>query len=236
MLTIETANSSSARPFRRLARIATAAALVATASLVASCGTTRPDRQTTNSIPDDYRTRHPITLAEAEHNLDVPIGAGEHALTPSTRDLIKGFGQDYASLSRSTLTIAVPRNAANSAAAANVRAQVRRVLTTQGIPASRIVMTSYESPVADASAPIKLSFVAVTAMTDECGQWPSDLVMGSTVVDNKNYENFGCASQQNLAAQIANPGDLVGPRGMTPIDAANRSSVISVYREASSSE
>ena len=52
---------------------------------------------------------------------------------------------------------------------------------------------------------------------------------------NKNYENFGCASQQNLAAQIANPSDLVGPRGMSPIDAANRATVIQTYRDGDTS-
>ncbi|MBU2487688.1 MAG: pilus assembly protein CpaD, partial [Alphaproteobacteria bacterium] len=31
-------------------------------------------------------------------------------------------------------------------------------------------------------------------------------------------------------AQIANPGDLIAPRGMTPIDAERRSTVIEAYR------
>lgn len=230
MLTMETANPSFL-PAGRLVRIAGTAMLIAAASLLASCGTARPDRQTTSSIPDDYRTRHPITLAEVEHNLDVPIGSGEHGFTHATRDLIRGFAQDYAALSKGTVRIAVPMNAANSGAANGVRSKVRKVLVDAGIPASRIVMTNYDPQSPEASSPIKLSFIAVTAITDECGQWPSDLVMGRTAVENKNWENFGCATQQNLAAQIANPSDLVGPRGMTPIDATNRAAVISVYRE-----
>ena len=77
--------------------------------------------------------------------------------------------------------------------------------------------------------PIRLSFVAVTAITGDCGQWPTDL-FGPSIRDNTNWENFGCATQQNLAAQIANPADLVGPRGMTPIDAQRRAEVIRMYR------
>jgi pilus assembly protein CpaD len=207
------------------------AAMVAVAALLSACGTARPDRQTTSSIPDDYRTRHPITIAEVEHNLDVPIGSNEHGLTPATRDLIKGFAQDYAALSKSTVRIAIPMNAPNSAAANGVRNQVRKTLMDAGVPSIRIVQTNYNSPSADASAPVRLSFIAVTAITDECGQWPTD-VIGKTVTENKNYENFGCASQQNLAAQIANPTDLVGPRGTTPIDAVNRATVIDTYRDA----
>jgi pilus assembly protein CpaD len=204
--------------------------MVAAASLLSACGTVHPDRQTTSSIPDDYRTRHPITVAEVEHSLDVPIGTDEHGLTPATRDLIKGFAQDYLAMSKSTIRIAIPMNTANAAAASAARNQIRKALTDEKIPSTRIVLTSYNSPASDVSAPVRLTFIAVTAITDQCGQWPSDLI-GPTVAQNKNYENFGCASQQNLAAQIANPSDLVGPRGMSPIDAANRATVIQTYRD-----
>ena len=216
---------------REMAKILGVAAVVAAAALLSACGTAHPDRQTTNSIPDDYRTRHPISIAEVEHNLDVPVGSNEHGLTPATRDLIRGFAQDYTALSKSTVRIAIPMNAPNSAAANGVRNQVRRTLTDAGVPSNRIIQTNYDSASADASAPVRLSFIAVTAITNECGQWPSD-VIGKTVAENKNYENFGCASQQNLAAQIANPSDLVGPRGTTPIDAVNRATVIDTYRDA----
>ena len=213
----------------RLLKLASAAALIAVAASLASCAG-RPDRQTTNSIPDDYRTRHPITLAEVQHNLDVPIGSGERRLNTGTRDLIRGFVQDYAALSSGTMQVATPTISANSGTAHALKAQVRKVLIDAGVKSSRIVMTAYDPADANASAPIKLSFVAVTAITGDCGQWPTDL-FGPSISDNTNWENFGCASQQNLAAQIANPNDLVGSRGMTPIDAQRRAEVIRVYRE-----
>ena len=46
---------------------------------------------------------------------------------------------------------------------------------------------------------------------------------------NLNYANFGCAQQRNLAAQIANPADLIGPRTMTPSDPERRAVVIGRY-------
>ena len=48
--------------------------------------------------------------------------------------------------------------------------------------------------------------------------------------ENKNYFNFGCASQQNLAAQIADPRDLLSPRGVDSIDAGRRTTVLDNYR------
>jgi pilus assembly protein CpaD len=65
-------------------------------------------------------------------------------------------------------------------------------------------------------------------MTSQCGQWPKDLIND---FGNQNYYNFGCATQNNLAAQIANPEDLVAPRGVTPIDATRRNAAIKEYRE-----
>ena len=213
----------------RLLRLATAATVLSVAAALASCAA-RPDRVTTSSVPDDYRIRHPITLAEVQHSLDVPIGSGERKLTTPLRDLVRGFAQDYAALSASTIAIAVPATSANAGAAHAVKSEVRRVLIDAGVKPNRIVLTTYDPSEASASAPIRLSFVAVTAITGDCGQWPSDL-FGPSIVDNTNWENFGCASQQNLAAQIANPADLVGPRGMTPIDAPRRAEVISIYRK-----
>ena len=97
-----------------------------------------------------------------------------------------------------------------------------------GVAPGKIMETRYAaSPNGDAS-PIRLSYVAVTAMTGQCGQWPEDL--SDNTFANKNWYNFGCASQSNLAAQIANPVDLVGPRGMSPIDAERRAVVIDTYR------
>ena len=93
----------------RLLRLALVASVVAAGALLTSCAA-RPDRVTTGSVPgsNDYRTAHPITLAEVQHSLDVPIGSGERNLSTPLRDLIRGFAQDYMALSASTVSVAVP--------------------------------------------------------------------------------------------------------------------------------
>ncbi|MEM1317919.1 MAG: CpaD family pilus assembly lipoprotein, partial [Pseudomonadota bacterium] len=74
-----------------------------------------------------------------------------------------------------------------------------------------------------------VSYHTVQASVERCGKWPEDLA-GSNL-DNRNWHNFGCANQNNMAAQIANPSDLVAPRGMTQADAERRNNVIEDYRE-----
>jgi pilus assembly protein CpaD len=212
-----------------LHRLVLAAVILGTASVLAGCGNMNKDRMSTSAIPDDYRTRHPIMLSEVEHTLDVPIASGDRKLTGGLRDSIGGFANEYLSSSSGTIQIMMPQGSANSGAASVMRKQIRDVLTTRGVKANRIIETTYQAQASGDAAPVRLSYVAMTAMTNPCGEWPEDLTNNTSA--NKNYENFGCATQSNLAAQIANPMDLVTPRAMAPIDATRRSTVIGLYRE-----
>lgn len=207
-----------------------ALAIIAMSAAVSSCAGPR-DNMTTSAISDDYRQRHPITLTEAEHHVDIPVSAGDRRMTSGLRDTVRGFSQNYRSQSTGTVEILTPRGSPNTAAASAVRRQIRSELVANGIPSSRIVENYYVADGPGDAAPIRLRFVATTAVTNACGQWPADLA--DNAFDNQNYYNFGCASQNNLAAQVANPTDLIAPRAMTPIDADQRSKVINAYRNGS---
>ena len=219
-------------PARHMRRLAMVMTVTAVSALLQGCGTR--DGMTTGSIPDDYRTRHPITLTEVEHTLDVPIASGDRHLTTGMRDSIKGFINEYKTSSSGVIQIQAPDGSMNAGAAAAARHEIRRMLTQSGVPSTKIIDSSYRAaPVGDA-APIRLSYVATKAVTNPCGQWPADVA--NNTFENKNHYNFGCATQNNLAAQIANPMDLITPRAMTPIDATQRGQVISDYRGISSGD
>jgi pilus assembly protein CpaD len=49
--------------------------------------------------------------------------------------------------------------------------------------------------------------------------------------ENKDYYNFGCATQRNMAAMIDNPADLVQPRPETPAYTERRSEGFDKYRK-----
>ncbi len=83
----------------------------------------------------------------------------------------------------------------------------------------------------DTAPPIRVSYPVVKASTTPCGRWPEDML---ETTDNKHYANFGCSFQNNLAAQVANPNDFLGPRKQGEIDAENRMGVIDKYRGAES--
>lgn len=213
---------------KRLARkVAFVAVLTVSAVTLTACGANQ-DRLSTGSLPDDYRTRHPIVIAEAEHTIDIPVARGDIRLQQGTRDVIGGFVAEYANSSSGAIQILLPSGSSNAHAAHAVRREIRGLFVAAGVPASRLFETSYQAGSHGDAAPIRLSYHAITAKTAPCGNWPTDLVTNTS--QNRNYENFGCASQSNLAAQIANPADLIAPRKMSPIDATRRSQVIKDYR------
>nr|WP_075291099.1 CpaD family pilus assembly protein [Pararhizobium arenae] len=209
----------------RSLRLLALGVLLAAGTSLAGCAR---DNTTTGSLPDDYRTRHPIVIAESEHAIDVPIASGDRHLTISAREVIRGFAQSYKGTSTGVVEIMLPSGSANAAAADSMRREIRAALVQAGVPAKRLLETHYQAGGPNDAAPVRLRYTAITAQTGPCGQWPSDLAVNT--IQNKNYENFGCASQANLAAQIANPMDLLGPREMSPIDAVQRGEVLNDYR------
>ena len=52
----------------------------------------------------------------------------------------------------------------------------------------------------------------------------------STNLSNQSSANLGCAITANMAAQIANPRDILGPQPMTPADSGRAAVVFNAYR------
>jgi pilus assembly protein CpaD len=208
-------------------RAASVLAILATA-LLAGCA--KRDSITVGSIPDDYRTNHPIVIAEKEEVLDLPVSASDRGMTKQQRETLEGFLSGYDRSAAPVLKIMTPIGAANEAAASYAANDFARVAKRAGIPASRMMITSYNAGSPEVSAPIRVSFTAMKAQTGKCGRWPEDILKENA--NNKHYANFGCSYQNNLAAQIANPADLLGPRKETTIDAERRGNVIDGYRNA----
>ncbi len=216
-----------ANPDRRLLRAAAAPVLV-TVSLLSGCAGWPGHSVTVGAVPDDYRTNHPIIVAEKERTVDLAVASGDRKLTTSMREVVRGAAQNYRSSSSGAIRIMIPVGSVNAGAASVLSTQVADVLRKEGVPGDRILSSPYQVNSPEDAAPIRIAFMAITASTGECGRWPEDLLADTS--ENKHWANFGCATQNNLAAQIANPGDLIAPRGMTAIDAERRSTVIEDYR------
>ncbi len=203
--------------------------LLGAVSSLAACA--NRDSITVGAVPDDYRTNHPIIIAEKEFKLDLAVGSGDRGVTKAQKATFEGFLANYDRSAKPVLNIMRPVGSKNELAADHAANDLVSLAHRNGVDSGRVVMTAYQAGSPEASAPIRVTYVNVAAQTDKCGRWPEDLTETS---ENKHYANFGCAYQNNLAAQIVNPNDLLGPRKPSEIDAENRSTVIDVYRAPAS--
>ena len=215
----------------------TTARLLGTALLtlsVAGCAKPNYDDRTTGSVPRDFRERHPIVSTDETMVLDVPVGQGDHRLPEGTRETVLGFLAKYRVESEGVIQISRPVGAANAGTAANAAGEIAELFDLAGVPHGKIVRSTYKVQ-GDAIAPVRLAYTAVRSTVANCGEWPEDVLAKATTHDNRNYHNFGCATQNNLAAQIANPTDLLHPREASPVDAGRRNQIINDYREQGNS-
>jgi len=206
--------------------------LATTLPLVAVAGCAKKHSEnhfTVGSVKSDYKSRHPIVLSEQEQTLDVPITSSMRDLPVASKSSIRGFVSGFKSSASGHMTILLPTGSPNESAARTISKKMVEVVSNAGVPSQRISMVTYYAGDHGSAAPIRLSYAAVNASVTGCGKWTADLTENK---ENKNYHNFGCATQSNLASMISNPADLIGPRGMSSIDAARRAKVIEDYRTA----
>lgn len=112
-------------------------------------------------------------------------------------------------------------------AAGAMAGQIRDRLMVLGAPAARVRVVGFD-PVGPQDNTIRVGFVRHVAEPIKCGQRWGNL---AATRNNDAYDNFGCAVAANLAAQVADPEDLVRPRDMTPPDAGRRDTVFGKYRK-----
>lgn len=218
----------SPRPtFDRLGTRMSIPVVIIAAALLGGCA--NRDSVTVGAIPDDYRTNHPIMISQQDKTLDIPVGASDRGITRGQSQSLLGFLEGYDRAAASVLTISVPSGSANEIAAQSAARGFAKIASSNGIRRDRIAFISYDAGGGEIAAPVRVTYSAMRAHTDKCGRWSADI--GETT-ENKHYTNFGCSYQNNLAAQIANPTDLLGPRQQTPVDATRRGVVIDGYRKA----
>lgn len=203
-------------------------ALTLLPGMVAGCASTAatsPDLAIANYDP---RVRHPIMISEEPDVLDIPVGMNGPAVSAEIETAIADWVGDYERHGTGDITIQVPTASANEVAAAKTGQAAHYALVRAGVPYSRIQIAPYYVGDHAKAATLRLSFLRVKAVTPKCGLWPEKAPNDTA---NRQYYNFGCASQQNLAAMVANPADLVRPRSMDPPSTSRRVGVMKKFSD-----
>ncbi len=182
--------------------------------------------------PNDYRKRHPIALRESPQTVEVFVGSNRSSLTGSQRADVLAFAKAWNSESTGGIVIDVPANSPNSLASSQASREIRSILRSAGVPERVVAMRGYEPESPYKLSVLRMSYSKITAEAGPCGLWPQDLGPTSDPIYNENrpFWNLGCSNQRNLAAMVANPADLVQPRGEGPVWASRRATVLERYR------
>jgi pilus assembly protein CpaD len=201
------------------------------AAWLAGCNTTIK-REIAESIPTDYRQRHPITLVEGRKALEIFVGSGRGGLTPTQRAEVLAFAQTWRREGTAGLVIDRPAGGPNERAANDTLKEVLSILAHAGIPNHGVGIKPYPAGPNPVAA-LRLSFPQVAADAGPCGLWPEDLGPSYETqhFENRPYYNLGCAHQRNLAAMVADPADLVQPRAETAVYRAKRSHGMETWRK-----
>ena len=225
-------NAHPSRDTGRSSQVRPLFAGIALSALLSACGA---DRVVTNAgrDPSDYRDRHPIVITDKNRTLDIFVGANSGPLDPRQRQDLRAFVQDFQRHGKGIMTAYVPVGSTDPIGDARGIEAVRAALGGKSghIPLS-IQTYMVEDPLL--AAPIRLSFAELgAAVPHTCGRWPRDLSGSGTRegIENEQYWNFGCAYQQNIAAQAADPIDLVRPHVEDRIDVIKRSNEIAKLRQ-----
>ncbi|MGQ0674168.1 MAG: CpaD family pilus assembly protein [Hyphomicrobium sp.] len=177
----------------------------------------------------DPTERHPILVSQQPQTMTIRVVRGSGGLSAPQRGELVGFAnRSRASDAGNTkLVIAVPSGASNEVAAMNAVHEIRQILSDTGIPETAIAIEAY-SQAGDPQPPIRVSYLRYIAEGPHCGQWTTNLAHEP---QNLPHPNLGCATQKNLAAMVANPADLLGPRSETSRSGERRDTVWEKYTQ-----
>ena len=168
----------------------------------------------------DGAVNHPILVAPHFSTIKLNFSAPEAGLLPDDAAKFETFVADYLARGSGSISVSAPQGADSAAALGYFGTR----LVNMGVPRSRIMVGTREG----SDSRVEIGFIAYSARTDPCGNWSEDL---SKTYDNSTAKNFGCAVQQNIAAQVADPRDIVEMRPTDPADAARRATVLQKYEK-----
>jgi pilus assembly protein CpaD len=197
------------------------AALAGTALALGACAT-HPDGDKAAASEPLLPTEQFKLEASASPD-EIRLDPHPTGLSPAQIGALTALADRWQEAGGGELTIQVPQG---TPAADRAAGEARLVLLNAGAPSQLVRQASYQ-PAAGQPAALIVGFAAHQPVIPRCGEsWDNVTATGQ----NKPMQNFGCAVTADMAAQIANPGDIAGPRASDPPDAGRQTTVIETYR------
>lgn len=166
----------------------------------------------------DPTVDHPIQVAKDKLAISIPVRRHDEKLSPHKLNEVRTFLHYYREGGVGDVKVTLPSNSPHQYAVRKVLKDIQTQLETLSIGPESVAVKRYAAG-GDRYPVIHMSYKRYVAHGPECGHWNKNL---NETENNRNSPDWGCARQRNLAAMVANPRDLQGPRGWSPRDARRR--------------
>ncbi|WP_031554285.1 CpaD family pilus assembly protein [Parvularcula oceani] len=173
--------------------------------LLALAGTTLSACASLMNTPEEaysVEQRHPITVDQQVMTLVVPVDPQANGLSRTALAQIDRFVDAYRAKGYGPMTVTAPSGGAGDRDGQQTAADVRAALDAFGVSFEEMRGATVRRGGGDE---VILSFSRYVASGPECGAYGGNL---PARLAGRSSTNFGCATQANLAAMIADPRDL----------------------------
>lgn len=166
-------------------------------------------------------------IAVTSHPEQIALGLHTGGMSANQQAALAQFVSRWRDDGGGTVSVRAPADAADPATAQRMQAQASGYLAKLGVPPVKLQVSGYTAHRAP-GAPLLISYERFSAQGPNCSGGWADLAAND---HNSTFSHFGCAVTANIAAQVANPRDLIAPSVTTAADNSRRAIVLDKYRK-----
>lgn len=212
------------RSSRRLAALALGLGLPAI--LAAGCQSTLPP-QDAATFDGTLLDRQAIQVEAATEMMEVTVDPQFSTLRAGDRRRIEGFVSAYRDRGHGRLVMILPENFPEEGLAVEMLKEAREIAWRRGVAYEEMDEQTYDAR--GTRAPLVLAFDVYEAVAPDCKSIGAyDL---GDISSNNEQAWLGCSVRNNMAAMIADPGDLLGQRTLGPRDNRRVGIIMEAYRQ-----
>lgn len=197
--------------------------LVFAAAALSACAST-PWSPPEPTRAEAARTPTELWTAEVKPQAaEIYLAVHAQGLSPTQQDALAGFAGEWRLGGRGPITLRAPVGGPDAAMVSRATEGARATLASYG---AEVRVQGYEAG-GDVRAPLIVGRESYAVSIPTCGQQWDNISRSAT---NQVQSQFGCSVTANMAAQVANPADLLGPSAIDPVDAQRRDVMLGKYR------
>lgn len=168
----------------------------------------------------DPAVNNPIMVEPQFTAIKLSFSGSDAGLMPDDAEKLDAFVADYLSRGSGSISVSAPQGRDSTATITYFGNR----LFNMGVSRSKILVGTHDG----SDARVEVGFIAYHAATKPCGNWSDN---AADTASNRTSANLGCSVQANIAAQVADPRDLIEMRPSDPADATRRAAVIDAYEK-----